>query len=179
MIEPSPEAAAWAAAESPQTFDVFLSHNGKDKAAVTRLVEKLRRHGFKLWIRATAGRTVANQRQRHHSLAVDPSGRLLMAAVSFGGIPPAGVLTALDLTQRGQQVGNQGPPSDGYRAVGFAPGGQELVTVGPTTGWLAWDAGVNAGIERACHLAGRDLTPAEWASYVGPEPYQPVCGTAR
>jgi hypothetical protein len=36
---------------------------------------------------------------------------------------------------------------------------------GAPAGWLA----------QACRFAGRELSPAEWALYVGDRPYQPVC----
>ncbi|MEA2623690.1 MAG: hypothetical protein QOH61_2600 [Chloroflexota bacterium] len=110
------------------------------------------------------------------ALAVDPSGRLLIAAVSAGGIPPGGFLTALDLTHPGQPVGALGPPSDGFAALGFEPGGQSLVTIGVGTGWLRWHSGVTAWIQQACAVAGRDLTAAEWRQYVSAtEPYRPTC----
>ena len=44
------------------------------------------------------------------------------------------------------------------------------------TGVLLWDLDIDSWQERACDIAARDLTRAEWAEYVGELlPYRPSC----
>jgi hypothetical protein len=38
-----------------------------------------------------------------------------------------------------------------------------------------WDVRLGSWRARACKLAGRDLSPEEWATYLGDEPYRATC----
>jgi WD40 repeat protein len=60
-------------------------------------------------------------------------------------------------------------------ALAFSPDGRTLATVssGATRRWdVAFPASLTAA---ACTLAGQTLTPRQWASYAGTEPFQQVC----
>ena len=52
----------------------------------------------------------------------------------------------------------------------------ELVVAGATTAGRSFPLSVSSWIAHACKVAGRDLTAAEWASYVPSRPYRKTCG---
>ena len=60
-------------------------------------------------------------------------------------------------------------------AAGFAPDGHTVV-IASTDGTLArWDTQVEQWISVACAIAGRSLTPAEWAAILPNRPYINTC----
>ena len=52
----------------------------------------------------------------------------------------------------------------------------ELVVAGATTAGRSFPLSVSSWMAHACQVAGRDLTAAEWASYVPSRPYRQTCG---
>ena len=40
---------------------------------------------------------------------------------------------------------------------------------------ILWDVDLDSWRERACQIAGRNLTRAEWGQYLGDEPYRKTC----
>ncbi len=76
------------------------------------------------------------------------------------------------------------------QAVSFAPDNKTLYTIGANGAVLSWDLTGSRGIATslagttdsdpalltlACALAGRDLSPEEWHTYLPDRPYQDVC----
>ena len=61
-------------------------------------------------------------------------------------------------------------------ALAFTPDGDSLVTGGPQDTAIVWDLDPERLIDRACDLAGRNLTRGEWELYM-PEgtPYRKTC----
>jgi hypothetical protein len=58
----------------------------------------------------------------------------------------------------------------------FTPG-DNAVIAGYTTGQaIRWDIRPASLIRRACRLAGRTLTRAEWAEFLPGRDYDPACG---
>ena len=61
--------------------------------------------------------------------------------------------------------------ADHQRGPGIVPGylrpdgGELLVNIPADV--AAWDLDPDAHLEAACRIAGRQLTPAEWATYLG------------
>jgi hypothetical protein len=69
------------------------------------------------------------------------------------------------------------PGSDDELAASFTPNGRRLFIVSETGEAWAWDVDPASWEERACRIAGRRLTPAEWQAYLPDRPYRPACRT--
>ena len=75
--------------------------------------------------------------------------------------------------ESGQQLGNSFPTVDGFTVPLFTAKGDLLLNyVNMATDWptslTAWE-------HYACQVAGRDITPAEWADVLPDRLYQHVC----
>jgi class 3 adenylate cyclase/WD40 repeat protein len=122
--------------------------------------------------RAVVGEPLASEATQLLALAASPDGSRL-AATSWDG--------ALRLWDRasGRALA---PPLAGHaaftRAVVWSAADQLLT--GSFTGTLiAWDLAPAHWVDRACTLAGRDLTRAEWTRYLPDEPYRRTCSAGR
>jgi WD40 repeat protein len=103
------------------------------------------------------------------SLAFEPSGRLLAGGTGFGGVI---MLDFETLSLYGSAfTGGAGAVT----ALAFSPDGMALAS-GSQAGTVAfWDLDVDQWRTRACGLAGRNLTPDEWAKYVKDPEYRKTC----
>jgi WD40 repeat protein len=74
-------------------------------------------------------------------------------------------------------VGRPMPGHAGWvDGIGFAPHASLLATTGDDGTVRLWDLNRTSWIQQLCERAGRRLTPAEWAQYVGPDAdYAPTC----
>jgi WD40 repeat protein len=65
--------------------------------------------------------------------------------------------------------------SSDVTALAFAPDGKTLTTVGLDGALVRWNLDLTAWTKRACDLAARNLTRAEWRDHIGDEPYRRTC----
>jgi WD40 repeat protein len=65
--------------------------------------------------------------------------------------------------------------SKGPHALAFLPGASQLAVASPSGSVLMWDVDPASWRARACAVAGRTLTPAEWDEFLPGRPYQDVC----
>jgi hypothetical protein len=65
--------------------------------------------------------------------------------------------------------------SQGPHAVAFLPGGSQLAVASPDGSVLLWDVNPSSWRARACAVAGRTLTRAEWDEFLPGRAYQPGC----
>ncbi len=77
----------------------------------------------------------------------------------------------------GTTIGDPLPgPGTEWVAALFTPDGERVFVVSETgSGWV-WDVDPSGWERRACQIAGRSLTPQEWAKLVPDRPYHATCG---
>jgi WD40 repeat protein len=112
------------------------------------------------------------------ALYVSPDGKQLASDSS-------GTLTLWDLRTDTELGVLPGPnPVNGYDSLGFGQDGKTLtqttqssaVPGGPATFTVStWILDPGLWERAACSIANRNLTPAEWARYVGAAPYRRIC----
>jgi DNA-binding SARP family transcriptional activator/WD40 repeat protein len=103
------------------------------------------------------------------SVAFDPKGKLLVTAGTDGA-------TRLwDLQERTPV----GPPLPIIRNISaestFTPSGDRIVTVYASGQAFSYDLRARSWERRACAVAGRSLTRAEWSQYLPGRPFRPAC----
>ncbi|MGZ4184114.1 MAG: nSTAND1 domain-containing NTPase [Solirubrobacteraceae bacterium] len=103
-------------------------------------------------------------------IAFDPSGRRFATA----GLHDATVKVWFtgSLEQEGPRLAAD---PDATAAAAFRPGQQGLLVVDDQGGAFTWPMSLASWEERACSLAGRNLTQAEWAQFVSGPRYASVC----
>jgi WD40 repeat protein len=103
------------------------------------------------------------------SVAISPDGRTL-ATTSFDGT------TRLWNTASGRQIsdGLPGPPNRRSGAI-FLRDGSRLLAAYEDGRALLWDLRPSTWTTRACSIAGRILTRAEWRDALPDRAYAPVC----
>jgi WD40 repeat protein len=91
----------------------------------------------------------------------------VLAVASRGGI------TLWDVETQ-QRITELVAPSAPYE-LAFSPDGLSLATTWYDHSLIVWQLDPRAWQRRACAIAGRNLTRAEWDQYVGDEPYRRTC----
>ena len=99
-------------------------------------------------------------------LAFSPDDDLL-AVASFSGITLWDVATR----QRIGELVGRGLPFE----LAFSPDSKSLASTWYSNSLIVWELDLQAWRRRACEIAGRNLTSAEWSQYVGAEPYRRTC----
>jgi WD40 repeat protein len=103
------------------------------------------------------------------TVSFSPDGRLLATAASEGTVRLVDVRTRDEI----------GTPLPGLvnesASAAFTPDGKRLVVVYATGDGLVWDVDPDAWKQRACAVAGRALTRAEWQKFLPGRAYEPAC----
>jgi WD40 repeat protein/DNA-binding SARP family transcriptional activator len=108
------------------------------------------------------------------SIAFAPSGKVLATTGGSDG------LTKVWTTQRLQRFGADLPGSRGsWGNALYTPDGSKLVAVDADGHGVIWPASLDAWMQHACSVAGRNFTREEWARFVGKPPYAQTCGAMR
>ena len=103
---------------------------------------------------------------------ISPDGRTVIAASN------AGEILMWDLGT-GAILGGPfpGPDPSGWLAASFTPDGSRMIVVSDSgSGWI-WDVDPASWETRACRIAGRSLTLAEWEVHLPDRPYHATCGS--
>lgn len=108
------------------------------------------------------------------AIASSPDGTLLAVAGADAQAQQDGQLLMVD-TQGPVVIGSLGGPGDDYAALRFSADGATLTSAGPASGWFGWVASPDGWASRACAIASRDLSQAEWKAYIGDTLYHATC----
>jgi WD40 repeat protein len=123
-----------------------------------------------LWdaaLRAQLGAPITVAASNVLSVAFSPDGKLLAGSLRDGST------ILLDLESR-QQLGNSFAIEGGVLTVPlFTSAGDLLINYDGTAS--DWPVNVGAWESYACQVAGRDITPQEWANVLPHRPYEHVC----
>lgn len=103
-------------------------------------------------------------------IAFDPSGQRFATT----GLQDATVKVwfTRSLEQEGPRLAAD---PDATAAAAFEPGARGLLVVDDLGGGFTWPMSLTSWEQRACSLAGRNLTRAEWAQFVAGPRYASVC----
>ena len=118
--------------------------------------------------RTVVGDPLTAEGTQLQAVAASPDGSRIAAVSRDGGL-------RLWDRSSGQAIG---PPLPGHSGSSTAItwlGEDHLLTASPLDGVIAWDTNPADGAARACELAGRDLTRAEWTRYLTDQPYRRTC----
>jgi WD40 repeat protein len=103
----------------------------------------------------------------------DPIGRWL--AIVDG----TGRLTLWNMESETPRLAPLPPGPAQLSEVAFDPRGERLATTDRAGNVLLWDLRADALLERACSIAGRNLTREEWGRFIDLEPYRTTCPNTR
>jgi len=103
------------------------------------------------------------------SIAFDPAAQRFATTGQDGTVK---LWSSSTLQQEGTAFITQ--PGAATAAV-FEPGGKRLLAVDDHGNGFTWPTSLAAWERRACMVAGRNLTRAEWARYLPGQPYTRVC----
>jgi len=103
------------------------------------------------------------------SIAFDPTGQRFATTGQDGTVK---LWSSATLQQEGTALNTQ--PGVATTAA-FLPGGKRLLVVDDQGSGFTWPTSLAAWEQRACAVAGRNLTRAEWTRYLPGHPYTRVC----
>ena len=103
-------------------------------------------------------------------VAFDPTGQRFAITGSQDGTVKVWLTASLE--QEGPRLGAD---PNSTAAAAFEPSGAGLLVVDSQGGAFTWPMSLTTWERRACSLAGRNLTRAEWAEYVAGRHYASVC----
>ena len=106
--------------------------------------------------------------QRVSSVAFSRDGKILAS----GGADDR--IQLWDVETR-ELIGALSPHQRSVHFITFAPGGETLASVGEDDSIILWNLDERDRNREACRLANRNLTPAEWNTYLGNRPYRKTC----
>ena len=146
--------AVYALAFTPD--GTFLTSGGTDNVVVLWDVTK--------W---TALRQFIGHTETIWQVAFSPDSRTL-ASISGDG-----TCSLWDVTSGQQQVRLQTGTTKATTSIAFSADGKTLVTGHDAI--ISWDVSYDNWMNRACQIANRNLSPAEWSQHFGDEPYHKTC----
>src|SRR5262249_13857539 len=126
-------------------------------------------HRFEgVWSARRVGQPLTGHNGGVGSLAFGPRGRTLVT------VSDDGKLRLWDVATR-KLIGAPLPASNTGGSVHFFPDGRHVLGAFGSGMGIVWSVDPAAWAARACSIAHRNLTPAEWSDFLGHRRYQHVC----
>ena len=104
------------------------------------------------------------------SIAFDPTGQRFAITASQDGA--AKLFATSTLQQEGATLNTYQPAAS---TATFEPRSNSLLVINDHGNGFTWPMSLTAWEQRACAVAGRNLTPGEWSRYLPGQGYTPVC----
>lgn len=111
---------------------------------------------------------------RVQSFSLSPNGQIVASVLLhdqvmlWDGVTGQKLTVPVDLDMYGD-IGTWGNDK-----IAYSPDGMQVAIVGDF-GLLLWDMELEQWMDAACRMAGRNLTPEEWRTYLREMPYQKTC----
>lgn len=103
------------------------------------------------------------------TLSFSPDGRTLATA------GPGDEQVILWDVRSFRQIGSALPGNGRDLAVAYHPDGRHVIALSGSGRGTVWDVDPDSWKRRACRIANRNLTRAEWRDFVGDRPYRLTC----
>ena len=104
------------------------------------------------------------------SIAFDPTGQRFATTASQDGAVK--LFATSTLQQEGATLNTDQRAAS---TATFEPRGNSLLVINDHGNGFTWPMSLTAWEQRACAVAGRNLTPGEWSRYLPGQGYTPVC----
>lgn len=153
---------------TPQGTAFALAPDGRSLAVGSR-------SGALVLLDTVTGRVLARKTGVSGSISsadFSPDGSLLAVSGNDGRTH---LFEAANLHEVGQALISSG---SGWAFTAYSSDGTHLSAVDERGRVVTWDARPPSWLARACAITRRDLTPAEWATFVPSTPYARTCTTA-
>ena len=147
-------------------FDVDFSPDGK-------LIVAGGDDGYLRFLDAQTGDQIAGSVRAHDGFVLrtgfSPDGRTIYSTGSDS------VVSLWDVRTH-KQIGGPLPVGQGWVFATFTDDGSSLLAASDSGRAVVWSVDPSAWEARACEIAGRTLTEAEWATFLPERAYSPACG---
>ena len=147
-------------------FDVDFSPDGK-------IIVAGGDDGYLRFVDARTGNQIAGSVRAHDGFVLrtgfSPDGRMIYSTGSDS------VVSLWDVRTH-KQIGRPLPVGQGWVFATFTGDGSSLLATSDSGRAVVWSVDPSDWAARACAIAGRTLTEAEWATFLPERAYSPACG---